>query len=321
MSITQIENDGIFCSVVMPVHNGERFLREAIESVLNQTYTNFEFLIIENCSADSSVDIIKSYSDARIRLIIETDCGQVQAYNRGFKEAKGEYIFIHDQDDISHPKRFEKQLNCMIDYNIDICGSFLKLINEKGRILTTDMRSVDNNDIKNEVLYKSATIHNSSICINRRVFTEIGYWESTNYPVADCEFFIRASFSRFNFRNVPEFLYSYRRHSSQITASNKRKAKKTFRKIAIGYVNNKFKEKRKIYQYTGLIYYYTGNNLLAFYYLLTAFLFGEKSRKTKNYLIKIFFFGVFLSLIRRTKFIETDHFVKIKNTLIKTLNL
>ena len=76
-------------SVVMPVHNGEKFLREAIESVLNQTYKNFEFLIIENCSTDSSVEIIKSYNDSRISLIIEEDCGQVRAYNRGFKEAKG----------------------------------------------------------------------------------------------------------------------------------------------------------------------------------------------------------------------------------------
>ena len=112
-------------SVVMPVHNGEKFLREAIESVLNQTYKNFEFLIIENCSTDSSVEIIKSYNDSRISLIIEEDCGQVRAYNRGFKEAKGEYIFIHDQDDISHFERFEKQIEYITKNKVDICGSFV----------------------------------------------------------------------------------------------------------------------------------------------------------------------------------------------------
>jgi glycosyltransferase involved in cell wall biosynthesis len=117
-------------SVVMPVHNGEKFLREAIESVLNQTYTNFEFLLIENCSTDSSVEIIKSYNDQRIKLIVEEDCGIVQGYNRGFKEAKGEYIIVHDQDDISLPERIESQLYFLTRNKLDLCGSSFSIVNE-----------------------------------------------------------------------------------------------------------------------------------------------------------------------------------------------
>ena len=98
-------------SVLMPLYNGEKHLAEAIESVLKQTYTDFELLIIDDCSTDVSVKIINSYDDRRIRLVQnKKNLGQSASMNKGLRFAKGIYIARMDQDDISHVYRLEKQI-------------------------------------------------------------------------------------------------------------------------------------------------------------------------------------------------------------------
>jgi glycosyltransferase involved in cell wall biosynthesis len=309
-------------SVVMPVHNGERYLRESIESVLNQTYINFEFLIIENCSTDSSAEIIKSYKDPRIRLIVEEECGQVQAYNRGFKEAKGEYIFIHDQDDISHPERFKMQIECVISSDVDICGTFITLIDEKGFYLSDQIKKISWQEIGQELLYNPTAIHNSTVCIKKSVFNKNGYWQRQYYPVADCEFYMNAFLTDFTFGNIPAYLYKYRRHKSQITANDKKKSLIIFRDTALKYSHKIYGMiKKDFYRNKGLVYYYTNNLPLAFFNLLVAIMYGEKSKKTLRYLIIIFFLGIPLSIIRRTRLIETKYFMKLKIIFNKILKL
>ena len=98
-------------TVFMPVYNSERYLKEAIDSILNQSYKNFELLIINDGSTDSSIDIIKSYNDSRIKLI-NNDCNKGLPYTRnlGLKLAKGDYIAIMDSDDISYIHRLKKQI-------------------------------------------------------------------------------------------------------------------------------------------------------------------------------------------------------------------
>ena len=99
-------------SVLMAVYNGEKYLLEAIESILNQTYTNFEFLIINDGSTDSTEEIILSYSDQRIRYIKnEQNLKLIASLNKGLDLAKGKYIARMDADDISLPDRLEKQVN------------------------------------------------------------------------------------------------------------------------------------------------------------------------------------------------------------------
>jgi len=309
-------------SVVMPVHNGERFLREAIESVLNQTYTNFEFLIIENCSTDSSVEIIKSYKDDRIRLIIEKECGQVQAYNRGFREAKGEYIFIHDQDDISHPKRFEKQLQYMIDKKIDICGSDIKLIDKNGKIISESKKQVNNGSIKKELLYKPTTIHNSSACIRKDVLEKLNYWRVESFPVADCEFFIRA-IDDYDFANIPEFLYFYRRHSSQITSIKKKLSIEKFLCISI----KKIEERKMIipikeyYYLEGLTYYYSNYMLKALHNLIKSAIYFNYSKELLRYLFIIIVFGIPLKIIRKTNILDYCSFSSAKKYINKIFKI
>ena len=118
-------------SVIMSNYNTpEEYLREAIESILNQTYKNFEFIIIDDCSTDNSLEIIKSYNDERIVLIEnEENIGLTKSINKGLAVAKGEYIARMDADDVSLPQRFEKQINYMNDHTeLIVCGSSMELI-------------------------------------------------------------------------------------------------------------------------------------------------------------------------------------------------
>ena len=123
-------------SVVMPVYNGEKFLKEAMESILNQTYKDFEFLIVYDESTDGTLSIIKEFheQDAKVILINGDKEGISGALNKGIKEAKGEYIARMDADDISLPIRFEKQISHMQNFELDICGGHSLLIDSDGKV-------------------------------------------------------------------------------------------------------------------------------------------------------------------------------------------
>ena len=117
-------------SVLMAVYNGEKYLREAIDSILNQTYTNFEFLIVNDGSIDLTEDIILSYSDNRIRYIKnETNLKLIASLNKGLDLAIGKYIARMDADDISLPERLEKQVDFMErNQEIGVLGTSVKTI-------------------------------------------------------------------------------------------------------------------------------------------------------------------------------------------------
>lgn len=127
--------DKILLSVIMPVFNGEKYLREAIESILEQTLTNFEFLIINDGSTDGSRAIVESYSDPRIKLIDnERNIGLIDSLNKSIELARGKFIARMDADDISHPHRFEKQVELLESAGADICGCHWLVINAEGKL-------------------------------------------------------------------------------------------------------------------------------------------------------------------------------------------
>ena len=115
-------------TVLMPVYNCEKYLRESIESILNQTFKDFEFLIINDGSSDKSAEIVESYNDNRINFVQnEKNIGLAASLNRGLDIAKGEYIARMDADDISLPERLEKQVRFMeTNPQIGICGQLDK---------------------------------------------------------------------------------------------------------------------------------------------------------------------------------------------------
>lgn len=121
-------------SIITPIHNGEKTVKETIESVLSQSYKNFEMIIVDDVSSDNSVNIIKEYqaNDKRIKLFqLEKQGGASIARNYALKQAKGKYIAFLDCDDLWYPEKLDKQINYMENNNIDFCYNDYEYIDEK----------------------------------------------------------------------------------------------------------------------------------------------------------------------------------------------
>lgn len=129
---------GELVSIVMPAYNSEQYIQESIESVLRQTYTNWELLIVDDCSSDSTADIVRTFQDERIRYIKnEQNGGAAVCRNRALREAKGKWIAFLDSDDRWFPEKLEKQIHFMeangykftyTDYRIQLNGTWLPYI-------------------------------------------------------------------------------------------------------------------------------------------------------------------------------------------------
>ncbi len=207
-------------SVVMPVFNGEKYLREAIESILNQTYSNFEFLIINDGSTDESEKIIRSYIDPRIvYLQNDRNRGLVYTLNFGINAAKGEYIARMDADDISEPTRFERQIEVFTnDPEIGLCGTWAKIIGSIKRLHV----EINHEKIRCKLIFKNQFIH-SSIMFNREQFLSKSLiYKKENYPAEDYALWIDSSY-KIKMVNIPEYLIKYRVHASQISSDSSTK--------------------------------------------------------------------------------------------------
>src|SRR5687768_11090116 len=126
-------------SVVMSVYNAGRFLRPAVDSILAQTFSDFEFIIIDDGSTDRSPDVLREYAarDGRIRLTVRPNRGLTRTLNEAIKQARGEFVARMDCDDVALPDRFEKQLAYLrADPTIVCVGGYFELIDGKGRLLT-----------------------------------------------------------------------------------------------------------------------------------------------------------------------------------------
>lgn len=207
-------------TVLMPVYNGERYLREAIESILNQTFTDFEFLIINDGSTDSSVEIIESYNDPRIRLVHnEKNLKLIATLNKGIDLAQGEYIARMDCDDISLPERLEEQVEFM-DANLAyaLCGSWVEVIDENN--VPTGLiwkYEGDHNKILAALLSANQFAH-STVILRKSILTQ-GFYYDANYAHAeDYELWLRIADS-FKVSNIQKPLVKYRVHSTSITGS------------------------------------------------------------------------------------------------------
>ncbi|MCW3167508.1 glycosyltransferase [Chryseobacterium sp. 09-1422] len=202
-------------SVVMPVYNGENYLTEAIDSILSQTFTNFELLIINDGSSDNSEKIIQSYSDDRIVYIKnEKNIGLIKTLNKGLDLAKGEYIARMDQDDISHPERFLKQV-ALLEENpeIGVCGTWFTLLSKNGKDRVIK-HPESHESIKIGMITKSLIGH-PTVMMRKKTMNNYRY--DINYQAAeDYELWTRL-IRITKFYNIQESLLQYRFHDTNMT--------------------------------------------------------------------------------------------------------
>ena len=131
-----IKTDKPKISVLMPVYNGDQFLDKSIKSILNQTFNNFEYIIINDGSTDDSLKIIESYKDRRMKIIsYSKNMGITFALNNGLNVAKGDYIARQDQDDISCPDRFMLQIEYLENNDVDLVDTNFIFIDENDKYL------------------------------------------------------------------------------------------------------------------------------------------------------------------------------------------
>lgn len=207
-------------TVLMPVFNGEKFLSESIESILSQSFNNFEFLLIDDCSSDKSVQLIKSYNDNRIKLLQNNhNMGQAATMNRGIFEANGEFICRLDQDDVSTLERLEIQVKEMYKNDNTIIGTWAQVINQDSKIIGYVKHPIDNHSIVDSLSINCALTH-SSICVRKNHLIKLGGYSLKYNFAMDWELWIRASSNKIKFLNIPDFLVKIRSHPKQATRLN-----------------------------------------------------------------------------------------------------
>jgi glycosyltransferase involved in cell wall biosynthesis len=163
-------------TVLMPVYNAEKYLIEAIDSILNQTHRDFEFLIIDDGSTDSSIDIITSFKDPRIRLIRnEENSGITKTLNKGIHLSSNELIARMDADDISHPDRLEKQYKYLQEHpDCALVSTWMRKISKDGKFLK--ISGVDTEHIYYSLLFISKGIYHPTVMYKKNAVTDVGLY-------------------------------------------------------------------------------------------------------------------------------------------------
>lgn len=202
-------------SVIMPAYNAEVYIGEAIDSVLRQTFSDFELIILDDCSSDNTAGIVKTYEDSRIVYVKnEKNLGVAGTLNRGLENAGGMYIARMDADDVAMPDRFARQV-AYLDQNPSViaCGSNVELIGDVPVGSTTDM-PLDDCPIRLRMAISNPFVHPTMV-IRREALQNVRY---------DCSFEGREDYrlwmvlsQRGKMENLPQYLLRYRIHRGQVT--------------------------------------------------------------------------------------------------------
>lgn len=202
-------------SVVMAVYNTEKYLAQAVESILNQTFGNFEFIIIDDGSTDGSLKILEAYAakDKRICLISRENQGISRTRNELLAKAKGEFLAVMDSDDIALPERLARQVE-FLEHNRDVVGvgCAREVIDEKGRLLICAEEPEDNDRIQQSMLAGFCSICNPSAMIRRSSLIEVGGYDEALAPSEDLDLWLRLG-EVGKLANLKDKLLKYRIHN------------------------------------------------------------------------------------------------------------
>ncbi|WP_066258969.1 glycosyltransferase family 2 protein [Neobacillus drentensis] len=213
-------------SVVTAVYNGEAYLEEAIESILRQTYQDYEYIIVNDGSNDRTKEILDNLTDSRVKVIhLVKNGGAANALNIGIKEAKGNWIALQDADDISEAQRLERQLEYIkSDPRLVAIGSLIQCIPGNDRVdesaLEWEARFFNcKEQFRNEQFYSTPLCHGTGF-FSKKAYENIGGYDPTFKIAYDYDLWTRM-FEEGDIARVSEILYKYRIHGSSLAHSNK----------------------------------------------------------------------------------------------------
>jgi glycosyltransferase involved in cell wall biosynthesis len=211
-------------TVLMPVYNGEKYLEEAIKSVLSQTFRDFEFIVIDGGSTDSTPAILARYqqTDNRIRVYYQENQKLVASLNMGCQLARAEYIARMDADDLSLPERLAKQVAYLGAHpEVGVLGTLMEKINESGKPAGNWRAPTAPNVIAWSLMFYSCVGH-PSVMMRRDVIERLGFYRLEALQAEDYDLWARASFAT-QIANIPEILVRYRVWQAGSTARHSEK--------------------------------------------------------------------------------------------------
>lgn len=225
-------------SVLMPAYNAVEHIREAIDSILEQTFTDFEFLIIDDGSTDNTIEVIKEYSDPRIKLIHnDKNQGLIYSLNYGLDIAQGKYIARMDADDIALNTRFEKQVDFFENNtDISILGTAFAFLGTPYEIHHPNY----NQEIRIKLLDDGAFAH-PTVMMRRDVIISNNIRYNADYKyIEDYRFWVEAAIKNIKMANLDEVLLKYRQHSQQVSYQKFQEQEETKQRIKLEYLTHYF---------------------------------------------------------------------------------
>jgi Glycosyl transferase family 2 len=210
-------------SVVMSVFNGQQFLREAVESILAQSFDKFEFIVIDDGSTDGSGAILDSYqrSDPRVRIVHQENRGLIESLNRGCGLARCEYIARMDADDIAVRDRLRWQVDFMERHpEVGVLGGAVEFINAAGKSSHVCFTPTEDREIKAALLRDSVIVH-PTVLMRKNAFESAGGYRRVVVDAEDYDLWLRIA-DRFQLANLGTVVLKYRRHPFQVSVRNRR---------------------------------------------------------------------------------------------------
>jgi len=212
-------NNKIYISVLLSTYNDEKYIKKSIQSVLDQTYPYFEFIIINDGSIDSTIDIINTFNDERIILINKKNTGLIDSLNIGFSRSKYDWVMRMDGDDICSPNRLYTLVK-NIENSIAVLGSQCELININDEIIGSTWLENEHDAILKRMQLQLPNIIHPSTLINKKLFNKAGGYDKFIYVAEDYDLWLRLS-KLGSLRNIEEKLLKYRIHDQNISAKKR----------------------------------------------------------------------------------------------------
>jgi len=198
-------------SVILPVYNAAAYITEAIQSVLNQTYSNFELIVINDGSTDDSEALIKQFTDSRIRYYAQTNRGLGATLNVALGYCKAELIARQDQDDVSYPQRFEKQVAYLLSHpEVVLLGTRARIVTDSGAVYGYHLHASDNAVLKLDMVFDNPFVH-SSVIFRKQAVMAVGGYNPNRNIYEDYDLWSKLAVHG-HVANLPEVLLDYRHH-------------------------------------------------------------------------------------------------------------
>jgi len=222
-------------SVVLAVYNGERYLGSALKSILDQTFKDFECIVIDDGSTDCTPEILKEFTDSRLKIISQENKGLTKSLNYGISISRGIFIARMDADDIADLNRFKIQLDFLQQSpEVAVCGTLARLIDTQGADIGEYCVPINYRTIRRHLLFHNPFIH-PSVIFRKNIFYEVGGYDETYRYAQDYELWSRIV-PAYKTINIDQYLLKYRKLDSGITKSKNLKVRLLGIRIRILYV-------------------------------------------------------------------------------------